>query len=187
MDVTRDRWEFVERLPYPWLVTLAERLRSFSVPDLDGPTLAIYSDYGGNSRESRFKTVALLFVDMERVHLWNASRESVRKEFLPDGRRMEFKGLNDGCRRRALPWFLRAADQIHGFCVAIAIDKRIESVLITKEMLSELHRRGSLQGKWNFKSLESMFRVVHFVSMFLDVGIYSTSARRTRSRDNKDR
>ncbi|HET9131357.1 MAG TPA: hypothetical protein VFO86_10440, partial [Terriglobia bacterium] len=144
-------------------------MRSFSFPDLDGPTLAIYSDYGGNSRESRFKTISLLFIDMERVHSWNVLREAVRKKYLPDGRRMEFKGLNDGCRRRALPWFLRAADQIPGFCVAIGIDKRIDGVLITKDMVSELHRRGSLKGTWNFKSLDAMFRVVHFVAMFLAV------------------
>jgi hypothetical protein len=223
MGKTRDRWDFVQRLQYPWLVALAERLRPFSFPDLDGPTLAIYSDYGGNSRDSKFKTISLLFVDMERVHSWNLLREAVRMEYLPDGRRMEFKGLNDGCRRRALPWFLRAADQIHGLCVAIGIDKRIEGVMITRSMVNELHRRVSLQGNWNFKSLESMFRVVHFVAMFLavlshpgqnvywisdedelfaspkktidtkrmldqfHVGVYSASARRARSRNNKDR
>lgn len=169
MRTPSDRWDFVQCLRYPWLVALAERLRSFSFPDLDGPTLAVYSDYGGNARESRFKTISLLFIDMERVHSWNVLREAVRREYLPDGRRMEFKSLNDGCRRRALPWFLRAADQIHGLCVAIAIDKRIESMLITKGTVNELRRRGSLQCNWNFKSLESMFRVVHFVAMFLAV------------------
>src|SRR5579872_127462 len=106
MQTTRDRWEFVDRLPYRWLVTLAEKLRPLDLPILDGPTLAIYSDYGGNARDSKFNTISLLFIDMERIYEWNVLREAVRREYLPDRRRMEFKGLNDGYRRRALPWFL---------------------------------------------------------------------------------
>lgn len=160
MQTTRDRWEFVDRLPYRWLVTLAEKLRPLDLPILDGPTLAIYSDYGGNARDSRFNTISLLFIDMERIHEWSVLREAVRREYLPDRRRMEFKGLNDGYRRRALPWFLRAADQIPGCCIAIGIDKRIDGVLVKRDMVSEMHRRASLEATWKFKSLETMMRVV---------------------------
>lgn len=169
MEPTRDRWEFVDRLPHPWLVTLAEKLRALDLPLLEGPTLAIYSDYGGNSRDSKFNSISLLFIDLERIHGWNVLREAVRREYLPDRRRMEFKGLNDGCRRRALPWFLRAADQIPGCCISIGIDKRIDGILTKRDMVSEMHRQASLEAAWKFKSLETMMRVVQFVAMFMAV------------------
>ena len=169
MQTTRDRWEFVDRLPYRWLVTLAEKLRPLDLPILDGPTLGIYSDYGGNARVSKFNTISLLFIDMERIHEWNVLREAVRREYLPDRRRMEFKGLNDVYRRRALPWFLRAADQIPGCCIAIGIDKRIVGVLIKRDMVPEMHRRALLEATWKFKSLETMMRVVQFVAIFMAV------------------
>jgi len=81
---------------------------------LDGPTLMIYSDYSGNSRDSRFETISLLFVDLRAASVWDSLRTSVRQQFLPDGRRMGFKGLNDSYKRRGLSWFLRAADHLHG-------------------------------------------------------------------------
>jgi hypothetical protein len=166
IQTTRDQWDFIDRLPYPWLVALAEKLRLLDFPNLAGPTLAIYSDYSGSSRESRFNTISLLFIDMERVQQWNEMRKAVRQQYLADGRRMEFKGLNDGYRRRALPWFLRAADRIPGCCVAIGIDKRINGVLIKKDMVSEVRQRAGLEATWSFKSLDSMLRVVQFVAMF---------------------
>jgi hypothetical protein len=106
---------------------------------------------------------------MERVHEWNVLREAVRREFLADRRRMEFKGLNDGYRRRALPWFLCAADRIPGCCIAIGIDKRIDGVFIKRDMVSEMHLRASLEATWKFKSLETMIRVVQFVAIFMAV------------------
>ncbi len=172
MQATRDRWDFVDRLPYSWLVTLVEKLRPLDLPTLDGPTLAIYSDYGGNSRDCRFNTIGLLFIDMERVGEWNVLREAVRREYLPDRRRMEFKGLNDGYRRRALPWFLHAADQIPGCCLAIGIDKRIDGVMVKRDMVSEICRRVPFEANWKFKSFDSMVRIVHFVAMF--IAVFST-------------
>ena len=120
-----ERWDAVRQLPFKWTDALVAKLRGLDFPVLDGPTLTIYSDYSGSSRGSRFETICILLIDSARAGLWDAMRSEARQAFLSDGRRMSFKGLNDNQKRRALPAFLAAANQLQGVCCVIAIDKHV--------------------------------------------------------------
>lgn len=160
-------WQFAENSPYPWMQVLAAKLFPVPFPDLDGPTLCVYSDYGGATKSSRFETIALLFVDLEKSGDWNEARCLTRDRFLSDRRRMSFKGLNDVQRRSALVSFLSAASLIHGSCVVVAIDKRLPFLCSVHRMASEMMERGILKSKWSPHSIERMLRVVNFVSMFV--------------------
>src|SRR6185437_758752 len=108
---------------------------------------------------------SFVVADMESSRKWESSRRIVRRDYLADGRRMAFKGLNDRNRRNALTPFLSAADEINGLCLTIAIDKRIRPLHTWKELFDQPEYPKHFEGKWNLQSLEAMFRVTHFCSI----------------------
>ena len=78
-----------------------------SLPRVDqGPILVLASDYSGQHKSSDFEIFTFLVSDYVFLGLWDKLRSEVRKRFLPDGRRMAFKSLNDKVKRRALAPFL---------------------------------------------------------------------------------
>ena len=167
MSGSSDPWAFADRSPYAWTDALVRELRHFAFPALGGPTLLAYSDYAGLDRQSRFWVMALLLIDLSASTAWNSRRTAVRERFLADGRRMAYKNLNDAYRRRALIPFLKAADEITGLCVSIAISKRLAHLCSFRTLAEEAQIRGLLKASWSPKSLESMMRIVHFVAFFL--------------------
>jgi hypothetical protein len=169
MIIGDERWDAVGQLPFKWTETLIDKLRRLDFPLLDGPTLNIYSDYSGSTRASRFETISLLVVDLAGAGLWDAMRSEVRRAFMNDGRRMGFKGLNDGNKRRALPGFLTAADQIPGVCCVIAIDKRIVRMCAPPDTDRRMNTMGILSSSWRPKPLEQMMRIVSLVSLFIGI------------------
>jgi hypothetical protein len=171
MIIGDERWDAVRQLPFKWTDALVAKLRGLDFPVLDGPTLTIYSDYSGSSRGSRFETICILVIDSARAGLWDAMRSEARRAFLSDGRRMSFKGLNDNQKRRALPAFLAAANQLQGVCCVIAIDKRVGWMCAPDDASSVMKSRGILSSSWRPKSFEQMMRVVSFVSLF--TGMFS--------------
>ena len=96
----------------------------------------------------------------------------MRERFLPNSRRMGFKGLNDAHKRNALPWFLEAADHLKGFCCVIAVEKRVGKMCIREDMIPTMTSRGILQSQWGKRSLEQMLRVVNFLSIFMAILTY---------------
>ena len=164
-----NRWKFADNIPYSWMKVLVDKLRPLAYPALAGPTLMVYSDYSGSTRDSRFETISFLFVDLAAARMWDGMRREVRARFLPDYRRMGFKGLNDSHKRNALPWFLRAADHLHGFCCVIAVEKRVGKMCIREEMIPAITSGGILQSQWGGKSLERMLRVVNFLGILMAI------------------
>lgn len=163
----RSHWSFADRSPYPWAKVFAEKVSRIDLPILTGPWLQITSDSSGMSRESRFWVTTFLVVDMNNSWEWEEKRQIVRQEYLNDGRRMAFKALNDKQRQKALVPFLSAANLINGLCFSVVIDKRIQSICTGKEILFDRRFPEVFEGKWNLRSFEHMFRVVHFFSMLV--------------------
>ena len=67
-----------------------------------------------------------------------AERDEFRAKWLPDGRRMSFKQLGDGVRRRALPAFLSTANRISGNTITILVDRRVRSFMGDTEVWRKL-------------------------------------------------
>lgn len=133
------------------------------MPDLHGPCVFVGSDYSGSHVGSSYDIYAMLLLDSVGCRQMIDARGDVRG--LLGSRRMSYKGLNDGLKRRVLIPFLANADRIPGLCVAIAVSKSVGSLF-----------RGDMEGvspelfpclEWGKHLFERALRVVHFVSFFI--------------------
>lgn len=89
-----------------------------------GQQLLILCDIGGSLKEQPFETYSFLVLDLDRNRLWLQGQSAFRSEVLVHRRRMAFKALNDGIRRRALLPFLALAEVLNGVLVTFAVDKK---------------------------------------------------------------
>jgi hypothetical protein len=88
-----------------------------------GRTLLLVADFGGHHQRQHFDTYTFLILDLTKNQEWLAWQHHFRHAILRNRRRMSFKALNDGMRRRALVPFMRAAAGIEGCLMQFAISK----------------------------------------------------------------
>jgi hypothetical protein len=130
--------------------------------EIEGPCLFVASDYGGAHRQSSYEIYSILLSDLKHCDAWQRAREGIRAEFLADGRRMSYKGLNDGHRREALVPFLAAADKIPGMCVSLAVSKSVNTLFQRDD--SPINPELSDCLAWSGSLFERVLRIVHLVS-----------------------
>ncbi len=121
--ITSSRWKPIKHAIYPWVVTMDRIMRREPLGDMSGPLIHLFSDYGGTHKGSMYETTAFLYMDASGSEKWQAERLRVRQRYLPDGRRISFKGLNDINKRQALIPFLEAADMVPGVLLVVAVHK----------------------------------------------------------------
>lgn len=160
-------WKSIKDQGIPWVPRLNQLVSTASLPVLNGSTLCIASDYSGYHRKSKYEVISFLIVDMDNSWQWANSRRCVREHFLADGRRVSFKGLHDWRQFYALPSFLESANNIVGICVNVALRKNIRVRYINKATMHSLTGASPFKGKWSHKTLNHMFKIVHFVSLFI--------------------
>lgn len=88
-----------------------------------GRQLLVTCDIGGSQKLQPYETFSFLILDLDRNGPWLATQAAFRAQFFTHHRRMSFKTLNDGLRRRALAPFLRLASLVDGVLVTFAVDK----------------------------------------------------------------
>lgn len=132
-----------------------------------GRTLLLIADFGGHHQKQHFDTYTFLILDIAKNREWLARQHHFRNDLLRNRRRMSFKALNDGIRRRALIPFMRAAAGIEGCLVQFAISK-VGGSLFTGASNEELSRE-SLK-RWKPNVQERLLRVLH-LSAFLLSGL----------------
>jgi hypothetical protein len=135
---------------------------------VQGNRLLIASDYGGEHRDATHLIYCYLVVG-GGARSWFSTIRSLRTNLLPDGRRMSYKRLADPLRQRALVPFLRAAADLDGHLVAVAVDKRKKWLSTAPDVAQDLQRAFGLKASWNPRSLETMMRKVHFLSILLSL------------------
>lgn len=86
-------------------------------------TLHLFSDYGGEHPDSEYEVLSYLLVDLSRSHDWRAQWHDKRAQFLPDGRRMAYKKLNDLQRQLAMWPYLAAANHLWGLSFSVAVNR----------------------------------------------------------------
>jgi hypothetical protein len=156
---------------WPWTANVERILRSVQPRPFAGPHVALASDYGGDHKASKFRVYCYLIMDTKASPEWPQRRQSMRRMYLPDGRRMSFKSLGDGYRRPALVPFLQAADTIHGHIVCLIVTKSFENMSWRADYSNDLPSKLGLRGKWKASSFEAMFRTAHMFAVFL--GLWS--------------
>jgi hypothetical protein len=124
-----------------------------------GRQLLSVADFSGSHRGSRHDTYAFLLLDLDANDWWFQAQRAFRHEMLKS-RRLSFKALNDGARRAALPVFLKAADEIDGVLVVVAVDKDAGS-LFERSDASETQE---WLGGWKTAVQEQVLRIAHLGS-----------------------
>lgn len=132
-----------------------------------GRTLMLVADFGGHHQKRHFDTYTFLILDLLKNREWLAWQRHFRHAILQNSRRMSFKALNDGMRRRALVPFMRAAADIEGCLVQFAISKAGGSLFTGA---SEDEVGGELLKRWKPTVQERLLRVLH-LSAFLLSGL----------------
>jgi hypothetical protein len=132
-----------------------------------GRTLLLVADFGGHHQKQHFDTYTFLILDLAKNREWLAQQHSFRNAILQSRRRMSFKALNDGMRRRALVPFMQAAARIEGCLAQFAISK-VGGSLFTGA--SEDERGTELLKRWKPNVRERLLRVLH-LSAFLLSGL----------------
>lgn len=145
-----------------------EARRPGSFPDLrSAECLLVASDYGGEHNTADFQTLAFLTTDMRTAAAWQPERERIRKHFLPDGRRMAFKNLDEGFRRRALGPFLESANRLPALLSLFVISKAVASLFRKEGKLDAESLEVDFLQKLSPATAEKLLSVTHFVSLLL--------------------
>ena len=127
----------------------------------------IGSDYGGQHADSRYESLAFVVADGGGLNPWFQARATLREQFLPNGRRMSFKSLNDRLRMAVLPKFLGAADLIPGLLLVALFDKRIGTIFAPDQAQDEESTLLQQLSQWPGRTQEKLLRICHLVALVL--------------------
>jgi hypothetical protein len=152
---------------YPWVITVDRIMRHERLGDMPGPLVHLFSDYGGAHKESLYETTAVLYMDVDNSMPWQVERLRVRQHFLPDGRRMSFKGLNDVKKQQALIPFLQASDSIPGVLLVAAVHKSIKNLCWSKDVRPDWPSDRAMRHKWSPRTFERALHVSHLAGLMV--------------------
>jgi hypothetical protein len=143
-----------------------EARNPIAFPDFSGqPGLILASDYSGFHQGAKFDVSAFVLIDVSSFYAWNPARRQARDNFLPDGRRISFKGLRDGKQREFLPRFLSMASHLRGIVAVFATDHSVGSLFTPDDDLS--YSQWLFRQRWQASVGERVLRVSHFASFLL--------------------
>ena len=160
-------WNDIQSDIFPWIKSFSRIIKSAAPPPINGDTLFISSDYSGDLSKSKYTVFSILLIDLSSIQEWESRRRFVRNKFLIENRRMSFKGLNDGYRQKALPYFLESADHLTGLHVNIVINKQINSLIYSNELYEKLSAMRFLSHNWNKYSFDKMATLTHFIALLI--------------------
>jgi len=140
-----------------------ERIERDFLPELKAdPELALASDYSGEHKKANHHVMTFLLADRPGIlGGWEQERLAIRKRFLSDGRRIEFKSLGDINKQKALGPFLASAGLINGVLFCVAVEKNIESLFYAALPTAVEIAEWSAQ-VWPPKVFEKLLRVLNF-------------------------
>ncbi len=137
-------------------------------PDLrSARTLFLGSDYSGESPDSPYIVFSFLLTSLESLAKWEPKRLHVRLTHLSDSRRISFKRLADGQRRRALRPFLKAANDLSGLSFSVAVSKQCDTLFAASPPLNLNNPDFAAYRKWKPAVLDKTFFILHMLGVLL--------------------
>ncbi|MBN2443078.1 MAG: hypothetical protein JXJ04_17090 [Spirochaetales bacterium] len=134
-------------------------------------TVAIFSDYGGESADSKYQSYSLVAFGYNHSYGLFEQVEEIRKKHKLNKAEIAYKQFGYGPIQRALPDYLKAVDFfVFGLLLNIIIDKNCGSFFsitnkVDKEII-ELLKSENL-GSWKPKIAEKLLRVIHISSYLI--------------------
>lgn len=156
-----------------YLFSLSESMRIYESNNpgilhaIDQSPMWVASDYSGQHKEASHEAYTFLVTSELLISEWLPRLQDFRQQYLPDGRRISFKRLNDTLRWKALPAYLNTMGDLEGSLVTIMVDKKVGSFIpggpdtATVEFPDCFHKGAKK------RTVEKMFRLASFVSLIL--------------------
>ena len=91
-------------------------------------TIALFTDSGGEHKESAFLTYSTLVCGWDFTAMFCKEMQRIRKSHNLGNKEIAFKDFSMGQLRRALPNYLNALDRVPGFLFTLAVDKSLTSI-----------------------------------------------------------
>lgn len=129
--------------------------------------MIIASDYSGQHKDASHEAYSFVVTSDKIIGEWLPRLGQFRKLWLPDGRRLSFKNLNEPVRWRALPSFLETIGHLAGNMITIMVDRRVGSFISggPKAIIESFPDCFSPNIKHG--TVEKMFRLASFVALIL--------------------
>lgn len=133
-------------------------------------TIAVFSDYGGESQKSSYFTYTFLFVAYEALYYSLNHMTKMRRDhgLMEPYREICFKNKEYGPIHRILDDWLKIADYIPGLLLTLLIPKDIISVVGKNEKKDIYNLTTILQkygyGDWKPNVVEKMMRILHLIA-----------------------
>lgn len=109
------------------------RISHLLLPEIRTPyeSIVVYSDYGGESGESKFKTFSFLVCAFNGVGYFNKLMRDLRTIYFPDMKQKEyaFKDRRFGPIKRSLSTYLGNLEAVPGLLFVLIIDERVKGLL----------------------------------------------------------
>ena len=163
----------------PWFLkefdknlTAAHRSEGLLFPNfaIDCSAVCIFSDYSGESSDSKFITYSFLFCSFESAFKSLSKMMLMRKEhaLIDPLIEIKYKDFRNGKINRAIPDYLDIADNIVGLLFSVVVDKRIKSLFgpnttKTHPLLSEKLKELGYT-RWKPPIIEKVLRISYILS-----------------------
>jgi hypothetical protein len=98
---------------------------------------------------------------------WENLRIKLREQIMPDARRMSYKKLGDRYRRELLLPILKAADELNGLSISVAINKTCDSLFSSSGPPDLKNPDFSTFLKWQPNVLEKAFIILHCLGILV--------------------
>jgi len=149
------------------IIARAEDSNPGLIPDLRrNDALVVASDYGGEHRAAQWASYSYLITDRDAVAQWAPLVRSLRKQLLPDGRRLAFKHLGDRIRMRALGPFLSVANDLRGLSASFLVHHQVASLFGSARLDPASLSYEPLRA-YPSQIVEKLLRVTHFLALLI--------------------
>lgn len=153
------------------LLTKYEKSKKLLLPELRNhdEELAVFSDYSGEHRDSKFYTYTFLATAHGALFWFAEQMEALRHQHFRDkyDKEISYKDIQWGGIKRSLKDYLTFADKIPGLLLTVVVDKKIKSFFSedSKAMRELLINSGF--GEWKPHVAEKLLRITHLMAYII--------------------
>ena len=126
--------------------------------------LYIFSDYS-NNKDQQLISYSLLLIDEMSFQLFEGLQKNFWKQYFPDQRIIDYKGLNDKIQGKALVPFLQLCNNLNGLIITILFHRNTKSIF-QNQVPDNL--RGQIEIWKNKMVREKFLRLREFILLILN-------------------
>jgi len=163
---------------YPWFIRefqkqleALESRNELLLPNIrdENESIAIFSDYGGESSDSKYHTYSFLICAWNQTGVFNQKMEKLRDDRGLNNpfKEISFKDFRYGPIKRALEKYLaNLSNLVNGYLLTVVVEKSLGSLFGTDKKTTSKYLLETLKdngfGTWKPDVAEKLLRITHF-------------------------